>query len=193
VKVSDNLSYIIWFNIHNYVTDDVYNLFNYYDDDNNSGIKINLKNDAITVTLNTTDYVYDLLDNPTNDAVALEEGVWYCYLINLDQRNRSMEQYIYKRDCDDEEDAAKLSSTILRKEYYKSNSIQPIEYFIEDIESCQILSSDMKVTNIRLFKDIIMEQYHHKILNQYIIGDDSKYLVFADNATTRLYMINFSY
>jgi hypothetical protein len=29
------------------------------------------------------------------------------------------------------------------------------------------------------------------MLNQYIVRDDSKYLVFADNATTRLYLPRF--
>jgi len=55
------------------------------------------------------------------------------------------------------------------------------------------LGADMKVTNIRYFADIIPETEHNKILNQYIIRDDSKYLVFADNATTRLYLPNFPY
>ena len=49
----------------------------------------------------------------------------------------------------------------------------------------------MKVTNIRLFNDVIPENYHNKILNQYIIGDDSKHLIFADNANTRIYLPKF--
>ena len=49
----------------------------------------------------------------------------------------------------------------------------------------------MKVTNIRLFNDIMLESYHNKILNMYLIGDDAKHLVFADNATTRLYLPKF--
>jgi hypothetical protein len=49
----------------------------------------------------------------------------------------------------------------------------------------------MKATNIRLFNDVIPESYHNKILNQYIIGDDSKHLVFADNATSRIYLSRF--
>ncbi len=57
--------------------------------------------------------------------------------------------------------------------------------------NCQILASDMRATNIRLFLETIPEDVHNKVLNQYIIRDDSKYLVFADNATTRLYLPNF--
>ena len=48
----------------------------------------------------------------------------------------------------------------------------------------------MKLTNVRLFIDIIPKDNHNKILNQYIIRDDSKYMVFADNATTRIYLPN---
>jgi hypothetical protein len=50
----------------------------------------------------------------------------------------------------------------------------------------------MKETNIRLFIDVIPESDMNKILNQYIIADDSKYLVFADNASMRLNLPNFN-
>ena len=49
----------------------------------------------------------------------------------------------------------------------------------------------MKVTNIRLFSDVLPENVHNKVLNQYIIGNDSKYLIFADNATQRIHLPNF--
>jgi hypothetical protein len=66
----------------------------------------------------------------------------------------------------------------------------PIEFTIENTNP-QLLGSDMKVTNIRLFTDIIPESTFDKILNQAIIRDDSKYLVFADNANTRLVLPHF--
>ena len=49
----------------------------------------------------------------------------------------------------------------------------------------------MKMTNIRLFSDVIPQSEQNKILNQYIIADDSKYLIFADNANIRLILPNF--
>jgi hypothetical protein len=135
------------------------------------------------------------MGNPTNDVIALDEDVWYCYTFNLDQRQRTLEQWIYKRDCDDESNAPSLSSTILRKVYTNKQSMTPVEWVFTSLtaDSCKLIGSDMKVTNIRLFNDIIPEEYHSKILNQYIIGDDSKHLIFADNATTRLYLGNFPY
>ena len=189
LKVSDNIGYIVWFNINNYITDEVYNFMNYYD--NNLGWKVNLSNDTINVILNSDTYTYDLMGSPSTDNIALEEETWYCYVLNIDQRQRTMEQYIYKRNVDEEDDAANLTSTVLRKVYSNSQNITPIAYQIEGDATCEILASDMKVTNIRMFTDIIPADQHNKICNQYVIRDDSKYLVFADNATTRLYLPKF--
>jgi hypothetical protein len=101
-----------------------------------------------------------------------------------------MEQYIYKRNVDDEDDAPSLTNTLLRRLYKNIEDIEPVQYEMEG-QNCTILGSDMGATNVRVFLDVIPEKEHNKILNQYIIRDDSKYLVFADNATTRLYLPNF--
>ena len=193
--VSNNLSFYIWFNLYNYVTDDVYNLFTNYEDVTSQGIRVNLLNDKISFELNDTQYDFNLTGIITNDVISLDEDVWYCYCVNLDQRQRTLEQWIYKRDCDDEADAAALSSTILRKVYHNLQDIVPVEWVFTSLtaDNCKLLGSDMKVSNIRLFDDIIPEDQHNKLLNQYIIGNDSKHLVFADNATTRLYLNNFPY
>lgn len=191
LSVSDNIGYMLWFNINNYITNEVYNFMNYYDTNNNLGWKVNLSNDAINITLNSDTYNFDLLGQPSTDNVALEEETWYCYVLNIDQRQRKMEQFIYKRDVDEEDDAANLTSTILRKVYSNSQTITPIAYQIEGDSTCEILASDMRITNIRMFTDVIPADQHNKICNQYVIRDDSKYLVFADNATTRLYLPKF--
>lgn len=187
IKVSDNIGYTIWFNLHNYVMDETYNLFNYYDSVNSLGWRANLINDNIVINLNSSTYSFNLTGTTTPDTIGLEEGVWYCYVLNIDQRDRKLSQYIYKRNVDDESDAQNLSSTVLRQIYKDQMDIVPVEWELEGING-EILASDMKVTNIRLFIDIIPEEEHNKILNQYVIRDDSKYLVFADNANTRLYL-----
>jgi hypothetical protein len=191
LSVSDNIGYQIWFRINNYITDEIYNFMDYYDTTNSLGYKINLSNDAIQVKLNSDTYTYNLMGYESDQNTAFEEGVWYCYVLNIDQRNRRLEHYVYKRNVDDEDDAANLPNTILRKIYQGYQDITPINYQIEGNVTCQILASDMSVTNIRLFIETIPVGQHTKILNQYIIRDDSKYLVFADNATTRLYLPKF--
>ena len=192
LKVSDNIGFYVWFKLQNYIQGELYNFFNYYDDNNSLGWKADLIDDDIVVKTNSLEYKYSLKGNTTNDVIALDEDVWYCYVLNIDQRNREMTQWIYKRDIEDEADGANSSSTILENVYKGVLPIEPFEYIIEG-EYCNILGSDMKVTNIRLFKENIPENYHNKILNQYIIRDDSKHMVFADNATTRIYLPNFPF
>jgi hypothetical protein len=186
---ANNIGFMLWFNINNYVNNEIYNLFHFYNDSTGTGWKSELQNDSIYITMNSFTYSFPLSGIQTSDTVALTEETWYCYVLNIDQRNRKMEQYIYKRDVEEEEFAPNLLNTLLRKVYYKQHDIEPISF--QSDEGPQILASDMKMTNIRYFIDVIPESYHNKLLNQYIIGEDSKYLVFADNANTRLYLPKF--
>jgi len=192
LKVSDNIGFQIWFNLNNYIIDEVYSFMNYYDEANSIGWQAYLLNDTIHVQLNSETYHFDLSGSPVIAADSLFEEVWYCYVVNIDQRQRKLEQYIYKRDVEEEEDAAKLDNTFLNNVYKNIQDIEPIFFEMEGVNP-ELLGSDMKVTNIRLFSDVIPESEHNKILNQYIIRDDSKYLVFADNATARLILPNFPY
>jgi hypothetical protein len=188
LKVSDNVGFTCWFNINNYIIDEVYNLFDYHDSTDSIGWNANLRNDKIIVQLNNDEYTFDLLG--TNDVLALEEETWYGYVLNIDQRQRTISQYVYKRNVDFEEDAARLSSTILREVYSNTQKMTPVDYEIENINPA-VLGSDMRMTNIRLFDEIIPLDQHNKILNEYIIRDDSKYLVFGDNATNKLSLPNY--
>lgn len=190
IGVSDNFSYMCWFNINNYIPGEIYNFYNFYNESDEKGFKMELINDEIKFKINKTEYSFNLTGTPTNDAISLEEETWYCYLININQRSNELEQFIYKRDVDDEDDAVNLVGTKLRQVYKNKQNLTP-DKFVLEIESPTILGSDMKITNIRLFNDIAPEDYHNKLLNQYIIGDDSKNLIIADNATTRLYLPGF--
>jgi hypothetical protein len=178
-----NVSYMCWFNINNYTINDYYNLFNYYDANNELGLNIEINNDAVSVLWN--DYIYQM---PLQDG--LEEETWYAYLVNIDQRQRKITQWIYKRNVDDEIDAPFLVSTKLRKVYKNEEEMIPVEFKLEGINA-KILSGDMKITNIRLFTEIVPEDQHTKILNQAIIRDDAKHLIFADNANQRLTLPNY--
>lgn len=190
LKESDNIGYQAWFKINNYITNEVYNFINYYDSNNGLGWNVNLTDDMLLINLNTDLYKFDLLGYSSDQNIAIEEDVWYCLVVNIEQRQRNIEYFIYKRNVDDEEDAAQLPNTILKKVYSGKQTMTPVSYQIEN-SNCEILASDMSITNIRLFIEAIPEDQHNKILNQYVIRDDSKYLVFADNATTRLYLPKF--
>jgi hypothetical protein len=189
-KETDNFGYSCWFNLNNYIPGESYNLFQLFDTINNKGWRVNLVDDQIRLELDSVVYTWNLTGTATGDAIALEEDTWYCYVLNIDQRVGEVSHYIYKRNVDEEDEAPTLFYTTLRKVYETKQTITPIQFIVEAFAP-EILASDMKMTNIRLFKDIIPESTHNKILNQYIIGDDSKYLLFADNATTRIYLPKF--
>ena len=186
----NNVGFTIWFSINNYVMDDVFNLFTLYDEANSIGWKVNLSNDRITVRLNGDEYHYDLLGRQTNDVSALEEDTWYCYVMNLDQRQRTLEQFIYKRDVNEESRAGSLNGTMLRKVYDGIQDIVPVDAYLEGVVG-ELFASDMKATNLRLFTDVMPVESHNKLLNQMIVGNDSRYLVFADNANTRIELPRF--
>jgi hypothetical protein len=168
------------------MSDEVYNIIDFYNVENQTGYKINLCNDAIKVDMNSNTYNFNMLSHPSgSDPVALEEDVWYCYLVNIDQRQGKIEQFIYKRNVDYEEDAGGLKDTFLRKLYQQKDELVPINFVMEETNP-KLLGSDMKVTNLRIFNDIIPVNRHTKLLNQSIIGNDSKNLLLADDANSRL-------
>ena len=191
IKKGDNIGYMAWFNIHNYVVDDVYNLFNLYDSTNDLGWKANLVNDNLIVNISGSTYSYNITGATISNTIGLDEETWYCYLVNIDQRLRTITQYIYKRNTDDEDDAQNLPNTLLQLVYENTQDMVPVEFQLEGVFA-EIFASDMKMTNIRLFTDILPKEGHNKLLNQAIIGESSKYLVFADNANTRLNLPNYT-
>lgn len=178
-----NVSFMCWFNINNYTINDNYHLFNYFDDSSQQGIDITINNNISTVTWN--DQVFGLTLSS-----GLNEETWYAYLVNIDQRQRTISQYFYKRNVADESEASSLTSTKLSKIYSNTQDLEPVEVLIENTQA-KILAGDMKITNLRFFVDVTPEEQHNKILNQTIIRDDSKYLIFADNANQRLTLPNY--
>jgi hypothetical protein len=120
----------------------------------------------------------------------LNEETWYGYILNVDQRQRKISQYVYKRNIEDEDLGSRISTTILRSVNSSVMDLEPVEFTLENI-SAKIKGGDMKITNIRLFIDVIPENQHSKMLNQSIIRDDSKYLIFADNANQKLVLPSF--
>ena len=186
-KPSDNIGFACWFNINNYAVNDVYNFFDYYNNSTKYGININLQADAIYVNVNAISYTFSFVGVPAADAIS--EDVWYAYVLNIDQRQGTISQYLYKRNVENESDAGYISSTTLLGLYSNKQTFEPTEFQVDGINA-QILGSDMKFTNIRLFNDIIPLDYQSNLLNQAIVGSDAKYLILGDNANTKLYLPN---
>jgi hypothetical protein len=181
---SDNLAFSCWFSINNYLDSDNYNFLNYYDESNQVGFRFDLNADNFKVRINQIEYDFPI-HTPTGGADGLLEDTWYAYLINIDQRNRKISQYIYKRDIEDEDLGSRVISTKLKLVYSINSDLNNFEFNIDNVNA-NILGSDMKITNIRLMSDIIPFEQQSNFLNQYHLRDDTKYLIFADNANMRL-------
>jgi hypothetical protein len=160
--ISDNISYTCWFNINVVSPGKYYNFINYYDQINSQGFTINKLNNNFIIKLNTTTYTFTL-------STDLLISVWYGLVLNIDQRSKALSLSIYKRDVEDEADAGKLNSTKLDLVYSQQLSLVPQSITIDNSIAANILASNMRITNIRLFTDIIPQKAQDKILNQQII------------------------
>jgi hypothetical protein len=178
---SDNRSYSAWFKLNNYSINETFNFMSNYDSSINVGYKINLLNDEFVVTLNGIDYVMPY--------ASLTDDIWYCYTVNIDQRQRKVQQYLYKRNSATEVLAKTLRSSELLMLTSNELDMIPTEFELEDI-TMQILTSDMRITNIRVYNDVVPLDKHTIVLNQNIIRD-SDFLVLADNANKKLYLPKF--
>lgn len=181
--VSNNLGYMAWFNINNITTNDVYNFFEYFDNTTNTGLKINMIGNSILVTINGTTHTLSFSNSTSN---VLQEETWYALVVNIDQRQSLLNAYIYKRNVEYEEDAVYLTSSKLSRVYKLSTSITPTVIEVPSTTNASILGSDMNITNIRLFIDVIPEAEHNKLLNYATVGSDYKYIIFADHANQKI-------
>jgi hypothetical protein len=189
--VASDWSFTCWFNLNNYLEDEKYGFYYQYDDANNLGWKAYLEGDIIKVNLNGDTYQW-ILQGIGGTAEALQEETWYAYVVNINQRSRKLEQWIYKRNVDFEEDAKFLGSTALKLVWSNSQDLVPVNFELEGINGFLPIS-DWKITNIRLFNRNSPVDEHNRILNEYLIGDDSRHLEFADNANTKIILTNYPF
>lgn len=75
-------------------------------------------------------------------------------------------------------------------ELLTSNEYSIVPFEFEHERSIELIGSDIKYTNLRIFNDVIPEEKINNILNQVIISDENK-LILSDNANRRLYADNF--
>jgi len=187
--VSDNLGFNCWFSMYNYISGETYSFYNNYDTTNNIGMKMYLIDDNIYTTINSDVYTFSFT-GATNSVSDLDENTWYGFIFNLDQRQNVLNQYIYKRNSSSEVNAKYINDPTLKLLYVATHSVPLHEFELENINP-QILGSDMKLTNIRLFNDTIPLNYHSNILNSYILGNESKNVIFSDNANSKLVLPSF--
>tara|TARA_R110000772_G_scaffold20466_2_gene56771 strand:+ start:75222 stop:77423 length:2202 start_codon:yes stop_codon:yes gene_type:complete len=181
LRGGDNRSFIAWFKFSDYSDSDDYNLLSNFSTDLEKGYKFDIIGGELVTNINGTDYTMNISQH-------LDDEVWYCVLINIDQRQRKVNNYLYKRNVDREIDAKSLKSTKLRLLTSNELTYLPNEYELDTGDlTMKITGSLMKITNLRIFDDVIPEDQHTKILNQQIIRD-SDHAIMADNAN-RIYVL----
>lgn len=182
VKKSDNRSYSAWFKIPEYVVNERHNFIDNYK--NGEGYKLDLLNNGFHLTFN--DKVY------TMPITTIEDNVWYCYTINIDQRQRKVEQYLYKRNVINENDARKLNKANLKLVESNELDLTIEEFEFDNGNDIVIQGSNMRLTNIRIYNDVVAKESHNKVLNQYIIRD-TDYLILGDNSNKKITLANYPY
>jgi hypothetical protein len=175
LQQGNNRSFIAWFKFNEYTDSDEYNLLNNYSTELSLGYKFDITNGSILTTINSATYSMNVSDY-------LDDDIWYCVLINIDQRQRKIKHHLFKRNVDREIDAKNLNSTKLKLLTSLEEDYTPNEFELDsDKLTMKIMASNMKLTNLRIFDDIIPEEEQTKILNQQIIRD-SDHLIMADNS-----------
>lgn len=220
----DNRCFIMWVNFKNKYEDggsvsnavlqsytiptDKYSLLYNYDDTNKKGYEVSYQGDTLQFRLNDKQFIMqtELLTN-----------VWYGIVINLDQRQKSLNMSIFLRGGIDVvliDPISQQKVTIGKNDltgltYYTSQGYKGLtniekvgnmsvihrqEYAIESYEfmhSQKVLlkGSYSYYTNLRIFNDVITYESMDNILRQNIIID-SQHLILADNSGKQLITTN---
>ena len=233
LKVSDNRSFVFWFNLPNDY--DVNkgiskSMISGYDIGPNEyvmlnnrtvdgvGYKIWLRLNQLFFTINDVVHIMD---------ISLLTNVWYVLLINMNQRQQTCEMKILRRNApitvtlyqpdtyekleldliDDAADIAyetsvngfklvdnveiispEVNSSFITVTGYTQTDVELSE-FVHDID-LKINGSKMKISNIRLFDDLIRDEYQNIVLNELIVKD-AQHMILADNATKKIFTTNY--
>ncbi len=233
VKVSDNRSFVFWFNLPN---------------DYSEGKGINKK---VIAGYDVSSNEYVLLNNMTDDGIGYKiwiqsnklyyvindvihileteflTNIWYVILINMDQRQRTCEIKLLRRNTDINvllyqpdtyerlelnliDDASDIEYEVTVNGFKKVDNIETTSpevnpSFIEitsynksDVELAEfnhsidfkINGSKMKLSNIRVFDDLIRQEQQNIVLNELIVKD-AQHLILADNATKKIFTTNY--
>ena len=192
-----------------------FEFLNNYDSINQKGYKIWYSNKQLVLTINNLDYTLNVSGLTTNIWYGLTINIDnrqrtvsldlfkrnYSYNISMftdsyqnvsiDSENQTGITYytsIGYRPVKNTEINVKLQDTNLK-------NVASVEYDNVSLNSFNITktitvyASDIKMTNLRIFSDVIPNESKSNILLQRVI-QDSNYLILADNATRKLYTSN---
>jgi len=185
LTTGNNRSITAWVKFDTIDENITYNIIN--NRKSGKGYRVDIVGNTIRTMLD--DNIYETVFN-------FQPDIWYVVLSNIDQSRRFITHHIAKRNADREIDAKRIATPEL---LFLLNdiidNIVPINMDykanINDIE-LTLLGSPMKITNIRIFDDVIDETKFNLVLNQQIIRDSS-HLIMADNANVRINTTKYPY
>jgi len=189
VLKSDNRSFLSWFKLNNNEPNKKYVILDNYDSLTQKGYKIWFENDQLSFTFNAVQY-----DLPTP---GISEKIWYVPVISFNQRLNYVEMEIYQRDTQIDVDSGEeigadlLNSSELLKLWSQVWENVAVDEFSQNDLTMKIYGSDMQLTNIRVFTDVIPKSTYKKVLNQKLVKS-SDFLVLADNAEEKIIVTNHS-
>ncbi|MFW6225954.1 MAG: hypothetical protein ACOC3V_03265, partial [bacterium] len=232
VKVSDNRSFVFWFNLPNdYDEGKAINkeMIASYDVSTNEYVLLNNMNNnfGYKIWLQKGKVYFMINDNIHSMDVNFLTNIWYALVINLDQRQRTFEMKLFRRntaitvtlfqpttyerlDLDYEEDYNDIQYEIdvngfkaLNNVEITSSEVNPsfieegslfkdkidISNFKHDVD-LKINGSKMKLSNIRVFNDLIRSDQQNIVLNELIVKD-AQHLILGDNASQEIFTTNY--
>ena len=231
LNVSDNRSFVMWFNFNNAWDPENpnRNAWKYYDIDQNTNFYLLNNFDETTKLGYRIWYFKKDINFQINNKfyklqnVSLLTDIWYGLVIILDQRQQIVEIKLYSRDNDynitfiepntyqietiswldttgytslissgfkpvDNIELHSLSTTFktIKETFYDNIEIQKFQHDVD----IQLLGSNIKYTNLRIFNDTIPTEEINNVLNENIITNSNK-LILADNADRSIYTDNY--
>ena len=180
-STSQNLTFMCLFNIPS--DGSSVKFLDGYDSETNKGIKIEGRFSLYSASLTTGDLELTVTINDDENILLINDfksGVWHSLIISASNEFKQEAVYVYEI-LEDPTDIINHSGLSLILSAQKS---LPVSEF--DLESYYALpASNMKITNLRLFKSVLQEEQHEFIISQQYIKDESM-LIFIDNCKPQL-------
>ena len=172
----DNLSFTCMFNVPS--DSEIVSLINGYDNESQSGLYIYAQFNKYTNDEPEGDLILNIKVNDilkTYTLTGFESGKWHATVISISNEFNQMGIYTYKT-IEDPSDLSNHSD--FSKIFENVSSMQDQSFKLS--QPYTIPTSNLKISNIRLFKTMIKEEQHDFILSQQFIKDESM-LLLIDN------------
>lgn len=177
-----NLSYTALFNLNS--GSDVVQFINGYDNESQLGIKISGQFVKYFGSQPEGDFTVNVQINGNTITKTLnnfKSGEWHAIVVSASNEFNQLGIYVYSVK---EDPADVINHTGFIQLHESIDTIPDLEFNLSG-EKYYIPSSDMWISNIRLFKTMIKEEDHEFILSQQYIKDESQLLV-IDNCKPQL-------